>query len=232
MKSKRMQVAALAALILVAGSGTALAQAPGSSRSAAEQWSDEGLTSVEIKGVDTAYVRPDASLKGYGKVMLAPMDVAFRRDWGRSSGLSRTARVDPRDAQRIREDLAALVREEVVRELEAGGYVVVDKPGEDVLEVRAQIVNLYVQAPDLRTATGTTRVYAVSAGEMSLVAELRDSLTGDVAMRVYDRAKARETAHLHWVSRTENRAEARRAAAGWASVLRQLLDQARQFEPK
>jgi hypothetical protein len=216
-----LALALSAALPLNAADGT-----PTSRRDAANQWGQEGMQRVEVTGLDTAFVRPGANLAGYTRVKLAPVDVSFRRDWGQPSSPSLSTRVSPRDTQRIREELAALIQEELASELTAGGYTVVTEPGEDVLELRAQVINLYIQAPDL-TTTASSRVYALSAGEMSLVADLRDSLTGETAMRVYDHAEAQETVHMRWITRSENRSEARAAAKGWARSLRQLLDQAK-----
>lgn len=201
-------------------------ETPGSRRAAVEQWGEEGLQRTNVEGIDAAFVRPGASLAGYTKVLLAPLQVSFRRDWGKPTSSSLQGRVSQRDTQRIREELATIVQDEVARELVAGGYPVVTEPGEDVLEVRAEVTNLYVQAPD-RTTTGSSRVYAVSAGEMSLVADLRDSLSGETAMRAYDHAEASETMSLHWISQSENRSEARAAAKAWARSLRQVLDRAR-----
>lgn len=200
--------------------------APSSRRAAIEQWGQEGLERVDVRGLDAAFVRPGASLAGYDKILLAPMQVSFRRDWGKHSPATVHSRVSPEDTQRIREELAAIVQEEVARELAAGGYTLVTTRGEDVLEVRAEVTNLYIQAPD-RTTSSPTRVYALSAGEMSLVAELRDSLSGETAMRAYDHAQARESVNMHWITQSENRSEARAAAAAWARSLREVLEQAR-----
>lgn len=199
---------------------------PTSRRAAVDQWGQEGLQRIDVKGLDAAFVRPGSTLAGYEKVLLAPLQVSFRRDWGKPSLGSPSLRVSPRDTQRIREELAAIVQEEVARELAAGGYTLVTERGEDVLEFRAEVINLYINAPDYTTTQGT-RVYALSAGEMTLVGDLRDSLSGETAMRVYDHAEARETISLRWITRSENRSEARAAAAAWARSLRQLLDQAR-----
>ena len=140
---------------------------------------------------------------------------------------SRLAYTDRRkDSQRIKDGLAALVREEVVRQLSEGGYTLVDTPGEDVLDVEMSIVDLNVAAPDIQTA-GRVETFAVSAGEMTLVAALRDSVSGDVAMRIFDRAQAREYFRPQRITSVDNISEARDAAKGWAKALRKALDLAR-----
>jgi hypothetical protein len=56
-------------------------------------------------------------------------------------------------------------------------------PDEDVLRIKAEIRDLYINAPDLPRA-GVSRTYALSAGEMRLVAELRDAPTGALIARL------------------------------------------------
>lgn len=204
---------------------TATPTAPTSKRAAAAAWTEDGLQKTAIKGIDVAFARPGASLAPYGKVLLRPIDVSFRRDWGRSATGTRI-RVRDRDAQRIRDKLAALVREETARELAKGGYTVVDHAGDDVLEIRGSISNLYLVAPDVVGAEAV-RVYSVSAGEMTLVADLRDSVSGDTVLRVYDHAEATDTGRIRRITRAENELEARRAARAWAGILRRQLDAAR-----
>ena len=221
------------ALSLFGVAASALAQAtpaakpavPTSKRAAATAWTEDGLQKTSIKGIDVAFARPGASLAPYRKVLLRPIDVSFRRDWGRPA-TGTGVRVRAQDAQRIRDKLEALIREETVRELGAGGYTVVDQPGDDVLEVEGAISNLYLVAPDVPGAEAT-RVYSVSAGEMTLVADLRDSVSGETVLRVYDHAEASDTGRIHRITQVENASEARRAAKAWAGILRRQLDAAR-----
>lgn len=71
----------------------------------------------------------------------------------------------------------------------------------------------------------------MSAGEMTLIAELRDSETGEVLVRAYDRATARGTSTPHRIFKGENEREARAAAKAWAEILRQQLDAANKAAP-
>ena len=215
----------LAAGALAQATPAATPAAPTSKRAAAAAWTEDGLQKTSIKGIDVAFARPGASLAPYRKVLLRPIDVSFRRDWGRPSS-STAVRVRPQDAQRIRDKLEALIREEAARELAAGGYAVVDRAGDDVLAVEAAIVDLYLVAPDVPGAEGV-RVYSVSAGEMTLVADLRDSVSGDTVLRIYDHAEATDTGRIRHITRAENAGEARRAAKAWAGILRRQLDAAR-----
>jgi hypothetical protein len=140
---------------------------------------------------------------------------------------SRTGeRVRPGDLQRIRERLAGIVREEVVRELEKGGYQVVDAAGEDVLAINLRVAELYINAPDLPTA-GIVRNYTMSFGGMTMIAELNDSATGSTVMRILDHSQGRDYGVLRWTTQVENTREARNIANAWARALRRQLDLAR-----
>jgi hypothetical protein len=190
----------------------------------------DGMKRVDRPGLDAVYLREGASLAKYKKVMLDPVEVSFDKNWDPNrtvtgSNISGGGKVD---TQAIRTDLAKLARDVTKRELERkGGYPLVDAPGDDVLRVRAQIVDLYINAPD--TMTPGTRSFVVSAGEMTLVAELYDSQTNTLIGRVVDRQRGLEQGpfDLQIANRVTNTAEADRILSMWARRLRSALDKAR-----
>jgi len=189
-------------------------------------WSEGGLQKTTIKGLDVVYARPGASLAEYHKVLLSPIEVSFNRDWERREVPGSRRRISASDSQAIKDRLSKLVREELTKELAAGGYQVVDSAGDDVLEVHMAIVNLYVTAPKV-TGSGNVDTFAVTAGQMSLVAELRDSVTGDVIARLFDHAAAREWPWARRVTSVDNAAEASAITREWAKILREQLDLAK-----
>lgn len=202
---------------------------PTTKRQAAAEWSEDGLQKTEVKGLDLVYKRPDASLAGYTKVLLKPASVSFRRNWERTAADGR--RIRSEDAQRIKDGLATLLHDEMAKELASGGYAVVESTGDDVLEVGVSIVDLYITAPDVPTAS-MTRTYALSVGEMTMIAELRDSASSDLIARIYDHAAGREFGRMRFITRVDNVAEARSAASAWARALRNQLDLARKSGDK
>jgi hypothetical protein len=212
------------AIALVALSVAALPAAGASREVPPETW--EGLKLVKRPGLDTVYLRDGATLAKYQRVMLDPVEVSFDKNWSprRGPGLS-----DLADPQAIRKDLAALARDVFRRELEKkGGYPLVDEPGEDVLRVRAQIVDLYINAPETNSP-GITHTYVVNAGEMTLVAELYDSRTNAILARIIDRKRGLERGLDEWqiANRVTNTAEADRIITEWARRLKSALDRAR-----
>jgi hypothetical protein len=190
-----------------------------------EVMSHDGLQKIKVKGIDLAYARPGATLAGYDKVKLDPVEVAFRKDWDPTRPGS-MKKLTTEERENIRSGVSKVVYDSFAAELQkGGGYRVVNEAGPDVLRVKAQIVNLYVNAPDTRSGA-STRVYVVSAGEMTLAMELYDSETGQVLARVVDRREARSAGQLTISNSVINASEAEAIAANWARVLRNGLDKA------
>lgn len=186
----------------------------------------DGLQRMESQRVDTVYTAPDMTLAPYKRIMLDPINVAFKKDWQRSH-----PELSPGDIERIRSDAAKMFREVFARELQdEGGYALADQSAPDVLQVTASIVDLEITAPDVKGA-GSSSTYVVSPGEMTLLAELRDSVTGAILVRVADRKRGREFGLLQISDTVTNSAEAQRAFALWAKLLRDALDAADEPEP-
>lgn len=183
----------------------------------------EGLVKVKVPGLQTVYARPGVNLSTYDKVMLDPIAVAFAKHWESRTPLRR---ITAEEQQDIKTGLEKVLREEFKKELSRSQrYSVVDAPGDDVLRITAEIRDLQINAPDLPEA-GITRTYTLSAGEMTLVAELRDSASGALIARVIDRERDPDSPWLQWTTRMDNIIAAQRAAAGWARILRERLDAA------
>jgi len=190
-----------------------------------EAMSHDGLRKINVKGIDLAYARPGATLASYNRVKLDPVEVAFHKDWDPKMSRSRI-KMSAEQRETIRTGVATLVYEEFAKELQKNSsYQLVNDAGPDVLRVKTNIVNLYVAAPDTGAA-GPTRTYTISAGEMSLVAELYDSETGEVLARVVDRREARRSDQLQYTNSVTNQGDFREIASGWARILRSGLDKA------
>ena len=63
------------------------------------------------------------------------------------------------------------------------------------------------------------RTYVANTGQMTLVAELRDSVTGQLLARVVDTVRGRRTGQFQLASSVRNMADARRALSQWADML-------------
>ena len=196
-------------------------------QSADSAWTQGGLQPITVKGLDAAFAKPGASLAQYDKVLLRPVEVAFQKNWARNMSTGTRMRVSSEDMQRIRSRLATRLQDAVRSELAAGGYKLVDAPGDDVLDVQMDIVNLYVPAPAVHPGMHQPDVYAVSAGQATLVVQLNDSVTGDAIARAVQHYAAAEAVRMTRIDNFENDVEAGKACAIWAKSLRDALDRSR-----
>ena len=213
---KRLAAGALAVFCVLAAVTAAAATPPA-------EW--DGLELRPSKRVNLLYVRPDASLAGYKHVRLAPLQVRFDKNWKPNASRTLSNRLDKDDFERIKKALAEEFARVCAEELARGGYDLVTDAGEDVLDVDPAVIDLYIAAPDKMTP-GRTRTYTADPGRMTLVAELRDSDTGQVLARVMDRASASWGGRFQVASSVTNMAAAQQIIARWASALREELDAA------
>jgi hypothetical protein len=206
-------VAALATLV-TAGCAT--------TQSGPAEW--DGLVRQPGTRLDAVFLKPDAEIPSYTSIILAPASVQFARNWDPSrGGRSASRRLNAEDIAAIKSDLATMLEEIFREELAAGGYQVVAEPGPDTLLVIPAIIDLYITAPDTMSA-GRSRTYTANSGRMTLVLELRDSVTGESLARVVDSQSGR-TSGTWWITnRATNTADARRAIRTWAQALRGGLD--------
>jgi hypothetical protein len=187
----------------------------------------EGLVEVRVRGLQHYLVKPDADLSRYRTIMLDPVEVSFDRQWNpKPAGRELTAA----EKTKLRTDVARIVLKEFVSELAQGGYQIVTEPGDDVLRVRAEVRDLYLNAPDVQRSS-RMQTFTRSAGELTLVAELRDSASGALIARALDRYKDPEDSWFQLTTSIDNNEAAREATETWARALRSQLDKARAVKP-
>jgi hypothetical protein len=152
--------------------------------------------------------------------------VEFDKNWdpNRSSG-SLQSRVTNEDMEKIKANLASAFQEEFSNELTKGGYKVVNEDGNNVLRVSAAIANLYITAP-AKITSERSKSYTTETGRMTLVAELRDSVTNTLLARAVDTERGRESHNFMLTTSATNSADARMAISQWAGVLVKSLDAA------
>jgi hypothetical protein len=185
----------------------------------------EGLVRQESDAVQILYKYPEADFSVYERIAILEPKVAFRTNWQRDQRRSNN-RIRNSEMERIQQSVADLFTQVFTERLSAdGGYEIVDVAANDVLVVRAAIIELDVTTPDTFRA-GHTRTFSATAGQATLVLELIDSITGQTLARVVDRRAARRAGGRATVgNRVTNTADARRMFGGWADALRNGLDQ-------
>lgn len=211
------------AISLIIASGSTLAK-----QDDLPEITEEGLHRVPDSKMAIVYADPDADLAGYNRVLLMDAHVAFRKNWERDQRRNSMdpLRITSNDVDKIKKNLATEFNTVFRKTLEDGGYEIVDEPGDDVLLVRPAIINLDVNAPDTPRA-GRTTTYTRSAGEMTLYIELYDSVTSDLMAKAMDR-RIDNGAFYTWTNSVTNRKASEKILGGWATILLEALDEARQ----
>lgn len=217
----------LCTLVVLIAAGAASLQTSSTAFAAKEppaEW--DGLKRVASSQVDHLYKLPDATLAAYDSVKLDPIMVEFDKNWDPNrSGGSLQSRVTNEDMEKIKSNLASAFQEEFSNELSKAGYKVVNEDGNHVLRVSAAIANLYITAP-AKVTSERTRSYTTETGRMTLVAELRDSVSNQLLARAVDTERGRESHNFMLTTSASNSADARMALSQWAGVLVKSLDAA------
>jgi hypothetical protein len=177
-----------------------------------------GLQAVDSKALDEVRLTPDADFQAWDRAYLAPSEVEFRRNWLRDQNRRLGLRIREEDVDGLKADLAGLVHEVFSEELEKAGFTVVDQPGEGVLTLHPNIMELDIVAPDLPTSSvGRTFLYSQSAGEMTL--DLLVEGDGETLARIQDRKREFQQGWFEWRTRVSNRADARRWLRQWGEAV-------------
>lgn len=194
--------------------------------------SHDGLVRVEKSKADAVYHLPEADLGGYNKVMLLEPQISFRKNWQQDTNSGRSLnRISDQEMVQMIDNGKRLLAEQFTRELEKGGFPVVDKAGPDVLAVKPAIIDLDVTAPDPNNNAGVwVTTYSRGAGEATLQLELYDSVSRQLMVRAFDRKYDQGDGFDWHMPRTQasNIQDARLAFSEWARMLVKGLKQARE----
>ena len=196
----------------------------------------EGLVEVKAKHVDDAWLLPGADFREYTKVMIDAAEVSFRKNWLRDQNARRSLsrRIDEKDAQEIAAAARADFNEIFAKGFADAGYTIATAPGPDVLRLSPEVVDLYINAPDI-DEPGRVDTYTVEAGEARLILEARDSVTGALLGVAIDRRRAGNYGgpagfgQLQWRTSVSNNRDFEQLYRAWARIsvngLRDLKEQ-------
>ena len=175
--------------------------------------SEEGLYEVSARRVGFLAVSPGIDLSLYQKLMVPDVLVTFKDD-------RKNYRLNEAQIDRVRR----YFHEELEKELAKGGYDLTEEPGSDVLFLRPLLVDVMVTRPPER-GSARDRTWVSSSGEVTLIVELRDSLSGKLLARAADRRAVQGVGgYMERSISTTEIANVRRLFNSWARLLRQRLD--------
>jgi hypothetical protein len=205
-----------------AGLATVLAAAGASAMediAPAEASSASGLVRLEDSELDEVWVRAGgAELSRFTAIYLVPVSVFY-------ADRDPVVELDEEEIARVND----IMREEVTEALSGReDFVVANQPGPGVLELRAALTEMDINAPSRMDRHGV-RTFVTSVGSMTLVAALRDSETGENLVLVRDHVEGRDH-RLMLATEATYWAELRDAVADWSDLLRLELDAAQLAE--
>ena len=155
--------------------------------------------------------------------MIVEPSVEFSKSWNpRNYG---TFGISAAQVAKIRGDLAAMAKSVFAKTLSDGGYEIVTEAGDGVLAITPNIVDLFINAPDVPTP-GRSRTYTMNAGSMTLVLQVNDAVTGTLLAVALDKQQNRSST-MQWATSVSNRSAADSMLKSWAAQLKLELDAAR-----
>ncbi len=185
----------------------------------------DGLHVVDNAAFREAWADPDIEFSRYNKIMPGGAFFEFRavkRTSRTQSARSRTREfyIDEDARQRLEEEVTAIFTEELANSTR---FTVVDEPGPDVLIIRGGLHDIVSFVPPQPIGRG--EIWLSSVGEITLILEVVDSLSGEVIARAVERRAAERGGGMAiQANRVTTWAELRRLTRRWATTLRDGLD--------
>ena len=200
----------------------------------ADQGNWDGLIQVKPKRLDAVFLLPGADFRGYKKIMMDPVEVAFEKDWLRDYNREATMsqRLTDEDVQRMVQAAREGFDEVFTEAYREAGIEFATAPGPDVLRLRPGVVDLVVAAPDTSmSSAGRSRTYTVEAGHATLFLEARDSVTGALLGRALDKRETRNSGFAQVANRVTNTADFRQLFKQWAGLSLKGFEELRAHSP-
>jgi hypothetical protein len=189
----------------------------------------DGLHRIHSMRVAAVYLKPGASFTGYKQIVIDPVTVSYKSPPRQATASNRSRgnfALSDEDMARLKRTFQEVFEEELAK---SDDYQLVTETGPDALRVTGHIVDLVVDAPPQR---GATYNFVMKAGEMTLIMDVRDSITGEPLARVADRRAVRPAggaSTLHYSTPVRSWGEVRRRFQTWAALLREGLDELNQL---
>jgi Protein of unknown function (DUF3313) len=182
-----------------------------------------GLEPVPSKNVGALYRRPDVDITAYSKIVIGEPVIEFSKNW--NPGNYGTFGISAAQLTKIRVELANIAKSVFAKTLSESGYEIVTDAGDGVLAITPDIVDVFINAPDVPTA-GRSRTYTMDAGSMTLLLQVHDAVTGTLLAVAVDKRRSGSST-MRWATSVSNRAAAEQMLKGWAEQLKRELDAVR-----
>lgn len=218
---KKILLPASAMMLIACTASPTIDTSPGA------ELSHDGLAPIMNSRFEEAWADPEVDLRTYNRVIAAPAEFEFRSHLKARSGAAGrgTGAMEFRMSDESKERLIEEVTSRFLSELQsAKGWEVVEEPGEETLLLVGRFLDIVSHVPT--SVVGTGEVMISSVGEVSLVIEAKDSLSGETLFRAVQRSTVRDRAGSIYVSpnNVASWAQVRRWASQWATAVREALE--------
>jgi hypothetical protein len=186
----------------------------------------DGLVEVKKSSFQRAWVDPTIDFTRYTKVMPGDTLFEFRAVRERSSASARSSSatefyISEEGRQRLIETVTEVFDEELAK---SEHFEMVREPGPDVLILDGAMLDIVSRVPPQRA--GRSEVYISRVGEITLVLQLRDSMSGETLARAAERRALEPPGRMGTQSNPVSTwQEVRRVARRWGTKLRKGLDE-------
>ena len=132
---------------------------------------------INHPSLDFLFVRPAADLTGYRRVIIDPVSIWY----------SNESALTAQEVESNLDELRLRFHGAFEQALEISGYEIVDAPDHDVLRLHVEIIDLRINGTTAKVNPWRDRfLFRALPGHITLVAELADSTTGEVLLRMAD----------------------------------------------
>lgn len=187
----------------------------------------QGLYLLEWEPFKSTYIKPDADLQRYDKVMVEPVTVSYktppRPEWQRQQGIVPNYPLPEKNLKALEKAFHKIFVKELGK---SPNFTVVTEAGPDVLLISPRIVDLVVTVPPQQQQDLGTTYGASSAGRMTLVLEAQDSQSHEALVAVGQTRSVEEAdGAVYAANLTSNTGAVQVILTRWADSLRRELDQ-------
>jgi len=191
----------------------------------------DGLHRIQSTRLSAVYLKPGASFAGFDAILVDPVTVSYKSAPQRATAANRSRgnfALNESQMDRLKRIFQEAFESELGKSEE---FAFVTEPGPTTLRVSGHIVDLVVDAPPQQGSRD--RDFVMSAGEMTLILDVRDSLTREPLARVADRRAIQPATggagRVYRSTPVRNWGEVRSQMQRWASILREGLDYLKQL---
>lgn len=184
----------------------------------------DGLHAVDNSVFKLAWADPDIDFSKYNQFIAGNTFLEFRAVRKISStqamSTSREFYIDEKNREQLREEVSTIFQNELAKSTR---FTMVEAPGPNVLVIGGGLLDIVSNVPP--EPVGRANIYISSVGEITLLLEIADSMSGEVIFRAAERRIAeRDSGQAMLSNSVSNWAEIRRLLRRWAITLREGLD--------